>query len=123
MIAADSQEMVSRRRSDRSECESRDCHEVRHRRRRMMVARVEGAIVNVRVVWWRERLDGEVRGSSSWERSREYVRNEVVGSQDNREIKGVLLEEEVPADDFGGLRMADEHKIPMIRMHNKVGSF
>lgn len=68
-------------------------------------------------------MDGEVGGSSGWERPRKYVRDEVVGSQDDREIEGELLEEKVPADDFGGLGMADEHKISMIRVHNEVGPF
>jgi hypothetical protein len=37
-----------------------------------------------------------------------------VGTKNNREVEGVLLKEEVPTDDFGGLGVADEHEIPMI---------
>ena len=114
--------MVGRRLSDRNECQSRNCREVRYGRGRVTVTRVESAVVHIRIVWRRKRLDGEVRGSPCRERPRENVRNEGVGSKDNREVKGVLLEKEVPADDFGRLGVADEHKIPMNGVHDEVGA-
>ena len=101
MIAADSQEMVGRRFCDRSEGQSRNGREVRHRGRRVMIARVESAVVNIRVVRRRKRLDDEVRGSSGRERPRENVRDEVVGTKNNREVERVFLQEEMPAYDLG----------------------
>ena len=101
MIAADSQEMVGRRFCDRSEGQSRNGREVRHRGRRVMIARVESAVVNIRVVRRRKRLDDEVRGSSGRERPRENVRDEVVGTKNNREVEGVFLQKEMPAYDLG----------------------
>ena len=123
MIATECREMICRRLCDRGEGQSRDCREMGHGRRWVMIARVESTVVDIRVVRRRKRLDDEVRGSAGRERPRENVRDEVVGSQDDREIEGVLLEEKVPANDFGGLGMADEHEIPMIGVHNEVRSF
>jgi len=66
-----------------------------------MIARVESTVVDIRVVRRRKRLDDEVRGSSGRERPRENVRDEVVGTKNNREVKGVFLQKEMPAYDLG----------------------
>jgi len=101
MIATECQEMICRRLCDRGEGQSRDCREMGHGRRWMMIARVESAVVDIRVVRRRKRLDDEVRGSSGRERPRENVRDEVVGTKNNREVERVFLQEEMPAYDLG----------------------
>jgi hypothetical protein len=44
-------------------------------------------------------------------------------AKDHGEIERVLLEEEVPANDFCRLRVANEDKIPVISVHDEVGNF
>jgi hypothetical protein len=55
VIAADGREMIERRLlSNRSDCQSRNCREMRHGGRRVVIARVKGTVVHIRVVWWRK---------------------------------------------------------------------
>lgn len=101
VIAAYVREVIERRLlRNRSDGESRNCREMRHGGRRMVIARVKGTVVHIRVVRWREGLDGEVRGSSGWERTGENVRDEVVRSQNDGEVKRVFLQKKMPADDL-----------------------
>ena len=70
VISADVREVIERRLlRNRSDGESRNCREMRHGGRRMVIARVKGTVVHIRVVRRRERLYGEVGRSAGRERT------------------------------------------------------
>jgi hypothetical protein len=67
-------------------------------------------------------LDGEVSGRSSWKRSRQNVGDKVVRAEDYREVKRILLEEEMPADYFCGFGVANKDQIPVVSVNNEMST-